>query len=241
MFNYIQKAQKGINLDWHPNAGLTMDVAEVAKEYGPDLVATLLSSNPSFIVGRIIKNRKKDSPSQIAQNNLSKKFPIDWEKANWLHKYFTKNLGYNTSLSILSSILPESGADPYKKQFKGPGRGLLQWELGDRYNHMMSYKMKGDVKDGVDPELQRQAEYIVSTVKNPQKSGEGVWHHGGHNSGFAEAEDVRQFVVNEETPALEKARAFSLGYVRPKKGIKAADLRASYVASLDSVYNSKYK
>ena len=199
-----------------------------------------------FEKGGIIKYQqagKIKSPSQTARDNLSRQFPVNWENSNWLHNYFKKNLGYNTSLSILSSILPESGADPHKKQLKGgPGRGLVQWGFGtDRYNHMKSYKMKGKVEEGVDPELQRQAEYIVNTVKDSQKTGEGLWHHGGAGSGYKSAEDARKRFISARTPASQKARAFSLGYVRPKGGIKEATRRASFVASLDSVYNSKYK
>ena len=199
-----------------------------------------------FENGGIIKYQqagKIKSPSQTAQDNLSNKFPVNWKNSNWLHNYFKKNLGYNTSLSILSSILPESGADPHKKQLKGgPGRGLVQWGFGtDGYNHMKSYKMKGKIEKGVDPELQRQAEYIVNTVKDSQKTGEGLWHHGGVGSGYKSAEDARKRFISVRTPASQKARAFSLGYVRPKGGIKEATRRASFVASLDSVYNSKYK
>lgn len=185
-----------------------------------------------FERGGIIKYQqagKIKSPSQTAQDNLSRQFPVNWENSNWLHNYFKKNLGYNTSLSILSSILPESGADPHKKQLKGgPGRGLVQWGFGtDRYNHMKSYKMKGKVEEGVDPELQRQAEYIVNTVKDSQKTGEGLWHHGGAGSGYKSAEDARKRFISARTPASQKARAFSLGYVRPKGGIKEATRRAS--------------
>lgn len=212
---------------------------------GTDVATRIKAFN--FKKGGIVKYQNPagpiKSPSQIAQNNLSKQFPVNWENANWLHNYFKKNLGYNTSLSILSSILPESGADPHKKQLKGgPGRGLVQWGFEtDRYNHMKSYKMKGKVEEGVDPELQRQAEYIVNTVKDPQKTGEGLWHHGGAGSGYKSAEDARKRFISARTPASQKARAFSLGYVRPKGGIKEATRRASFVASLDSVYNSKYK
>lgn len=199
-----------------------------------------------FENGGIIKYQqagKIKSPSQTAQDNLSNKFPVNWKNSNWLHNYFKKNLGYNTSLSILSSILPESGADPHKKQLKGgPGRGLVQWGFGtDGYNHMKSYKMKGKIEKGVDPELQRQAEYIVNTVKDSQKTGEGLWHHGGSGSGYKSAEDARKRFISVRTPASQKARAFSLGYVRPQGGLKEAERRASYVVSLDSVYNSKYK
>lgn len=138
----------------------------------------------SFKDGGIIKYQQAGkvlSPPEKARQNLSSKFPVNWENSDWLHNYFSKNLGYNTSLSILSSILPESGADPHKKQLRGgPGRGLVQWGFGtDRYNHMKSYKMRGPVQKGIDPELQRQAEYIVNTVKNEQKTGDGIMEEQG--------------------------------------------------------------
>ena len=82
--------------------------------------------------------------------------------------------------------------------------------------------MRGPVQKGIDPELQRQAEYIVNTVKNEQKTGEGLWHHGGTGSGYKNAEGARKVFINARTPASSKARAFSLGYVRPKGGIEEA-------------------
>lgn len=119
----------------------------------------------------------------IARDNLSKIMQINWNNLNWLHNYFNKKLGYNTSLAILSSIVRESGGDPYKKQLKGgPGRGLLQWENGtERHRHMLRYKMKDPLEKGIDPELQRQAEYIVSTVSRPQIPGEGLGDTVGRN------------------------------------------------------------
>lgn len=163
----------------------------------------------SFKDGGIIKYQQAGkvlSPPEKARQNLSSKFPVNWENSNWLHNYFSKNLGYNTSLSILSSILPESGADPHKKQLRGgPGRGLVQWGFGtDRYNHMKSYKMRGPVQKGIDPELQRQAEYIVNTVKNEQKTGEGLWHHGGTGSGYKNAGGARKVFINARTPVRQE-------------------------------------
>lgn len=75
----------------------------------------------SFKDGGIIKYQQAGkvlSPPEKARQNLSSKFPVNWENSNWLHNYFSKNLGYNTSLSILSSILPESGADPHKSSLE---------------------------------------------------------------------------------------------------------------------------
>lgn len=180
----------------------------------------------------------------MAMNNLSNNlYKLNWKNINWLHKYFKAKLGYNTSLGILASIIKESGGDPHRKQINnGPGRGLVQWEYGtDRYKAMKAYKMKGALEKGIDPELQRQAEYIYSTVYNPQKSGSGLWHDGGKGSGYKTAEDARSKFINAKSSASQKARAFSLGYVRPRDGVTEAKARMGYVASLDSVYNSKYR
>ena len=57
----------------------------------------------SFKDGGIIKYQQAGkvlSPPEKARQNLSSKFPVNWENSNWLHNYFSKNLGYNTSLSI---------------------------------------------------------------------------------------------------------------------------------------------
>lgn len=180
----------------------------------------------------------------IDRQNLSNQlYKLNWKNIDWLHNYFNRKLGYNTSLGILASVIKESGGDPYRKQLNdGPGRGLLQWEEGsDRYKAMMDYKMKDSLEKDIDPELQRQAEYIYSTVYNPQKVGSGTWHHGGAGSGYQTAEDARKVFINARTPASKKAHAFSTAYVRPKDGLAEAKLRMGYTASLDSVYNSKYR
>lgn len=180
----------------------------------------------------------------IARQNLSNSlYMLNWKNIDWLHGYFNKKLGYNTSLGILSSIIKESGGDPHRKQLGGgPGRGLLQWEEGsDRYKDMQEYKMVDELEKDVDPELQRQAEYIYSTVYNPQKAGSGTWHHGGNGSGYKTGEEARKIFISAKTPASQKARAFNFGYVRPKERHKEAELRMGYVASLDSVYNSKFR
>ena len=91
---------------------------------------------------------------------------------------------------------------------------------------------------GVDPELQRQAEFIINTTLDSQHPDD--WHHGGKGSGFNTAEDARKAFISRKSSAEEKAYALSAGYVRPKGGLNEAKRRGKMTHSLDSLYNSKY-
>jgi hypothetical protein len=164
---------------------------------------------------------------------------INWDNIDWLQQFFHKNLGYKTSLGILPSVIKESFGNPKIKQIGGgPGYGLLQWEKGsDRYNRMMKYRTDSIIP-GVDPELQRQAEFIINTTLDSQHPDD--WHHGGKGSGFNTAEDARKAFISRKSSAEEKAYALSAGYVRPKGGLNEAKRRSKMTHSLDSLYNSKY-
>lgn len=163
---------------------------------------------------------------------------VNWDNIDWLQQFLTKNLGYKTATSINSSIVEEGLGDPRRKQVGGPGYGLLQWEKGtNRYDRMMQYKPDSTIH-GVDPELQRQAEFIINTTLDNQHKDD--WTHGGKGSGYATGEDARKKFINKYSNLQEKTRAFSLGYVRPKAGIKAANKREKLSFSLDSIYNPKF-
>lgn len=163
---------------------------------------------------------------------------VNWDNIDWLQQFLTKNLGYKTATSINSSIVEEGLGDPKRKQVGGPGYGLLQWEKGtDRYNRMMQYK-SDSIINGVDPELQRQAEFIINTVLDKQHRDD--WTHGGKGSGYSTGEEARKKFINRNSSIQDKTRAFSLGYVRPKARIKAANKRVQLSHSLDSIYNPKF-
>lgn len=163
---------------------------------------------------------------------------VNWDNIDWLQQFLTKNLGYKTATSINSSIVEEGLGDPRRKQVGGPGYGLLQWEKGtNRYDRMMQYKPDSTI-NGVDPELQRQAEFIINTTLDNQHKDD--WTHGGKGSGYATGEDARKKFINKYSNLQEKTKVFSLGYVRPKAGIKAANKREKLSFSLDSIYNPKF-
>lgn len=163
---------------------------------------------------------------------------VNWDNIDWLQQFFTKNLGYKTATSINSSIVEEGLGNPKRKQVGGPGYGLLQWEKGtDRYNRMMQYK-SDSIINGIDPELQRQAEFIINTTLDNQHKDD--WTHGGRGSGYSTGEEARKRFISRNSSIQDKTRAFSLGYVRPKAGVEAANKRVQLSYSLDSIYNPRF-
>lgn len=73
----VIKAQEGLKLNWDPNAGLSMDVVNTAKQYGPSLISTLLAGNPSPLVNKIIEdisNKRQEKPGKVKPLNYSNTF-----------------------------------------------------------------------------------------------------------------------------------------------------------------------
>lgn len=73
----VIKAQERLKLNWDPNAGLSMDVVNTAKQYGPSLISTLLAGNPSPLVNKIIEdisNKRQEKPGKVKPLNYSNTF-----------------------------------------------------------------------------------------------------------------------------------------------------------------------
>lgn len=175
----------------------------------------------------------------------NKKFDtrVNWDNIKWLQKFFHENLmedkdaAYNKSLGIISNILKESFGEPTTKQDGGgPGYGLLQWTKGkDRYKKMMEYKTDSIIQ-GVDPELQRQAEFILNSIKDPNS---GEWHDGGSGSGYMRAKDAQKDFMNPNNRATKSSEIFTTTFVRPKNKSEIKE-RGKLIPLLDSLYNTKY-
>ena len=118
------------------------------------------------------------------------------ENINWLYNYFLKNkLSEDQTLSLLSSIIHESGGNVDNPSSSGKYNRLLHWEpirLKDVY----------DTTNPNDPMLKRQADYIINTVKNKDTHMDWVDlsnHKKFHNSN--NALNINSGLIN--------------GYVRP--------------------------
>lgn len=118
----------------------------------------------------------RDLKTQINGNlkHSTKGINVNEDNLNKLYQYFRKRYSRKQTLTILSSIIAESGTDPLKTEVilqnnklvpKGPGFGLLQYTNESRKNKMLEYKSN----DFPDSELMRQAEFIHSEIQGSKK------------------------------------------------------------------------
>ena len=202
------------------------------------------SETPSTNSQEIQSSIPKESVyKEKIQSNPKFDTRVNWDNIKWLQKFFHENLmedkdaAYNKSLGIISNILKESFGEPTTKQHSGgPGYGLLQWTKGkDRYKKMMEYKTDSIIQ-GVDPELQRQAEFILNSIKDPNS---GEWHDGGSRSGYIKAKDAQKDFMNPSNRATRSSEIFTRTFVRPRDKSEVKK-RGELIPLLDSLYNNKY-
>jgi len=84
---------------------------------------------------------------------------------------FFKANGFSdqATAGIIGNLKQESGLDPTKKQYGGgPGRGLLQWEVGGRWDNLVSWAKKSGKSEW---DMQTQLEYIMLEMQGKDKDG----------------------------------------------------------------------
>ncbi len=123
----VIKAQEGFRLNWNPNAGSSIDIVNTAKQYGPSLISTLLTGNPSPLVNKImgdISNKRQEKPGQVK--------PLDY--SNTFN--FIKNLENPRSKGIENGIARNYNKDTagYGTDFTyGPHRHLKSKILAGKW------------------------------------------------------------------------------------------------------------
>lgn len=124
----------------------------------------------------------------------------------------TKGVPHTQASAIMGNISVESFLDPRIKQIGGSGEGLIQATDPDRKERFKNFK--GDVYmfgSGLDPETQRQLDFIVNEGLNKFTSGE--WRH---NHKISRARDARKKFINTED-LIEASDIFTENYLRPGK------------------------
>lgn len=167
---------------------------------------------------------------------------VNWDNANKIYNIVYEKLGPESAAAILANILPESLADPFKRQLiskkgrlvpEGKGFGLLQWELGtERYKNLMNYNKGKNA-------LEKQTNYIIDSTL--EKLYRDDWHYGGKRSPYPykRAEEMRKAFLDDNTSMEDKAAIFGFGYVRPKSTDEIYR-RKELVNSVDSIFNPKF-
>lgn len=127
----------------------------------------------------------------------------------------------------MSSIIEESGGDPFIEDSGKISQGILQWKK-DRYK-------VGEEKDAY-KELDNQLAYILSSIHNLTDG--YSWTHGGKGSGYMKAKDAYADFVNGKDDLQKVNHGFVWGYVRP--GGKA-DSEANRLRVATDIYNLLWK
>lgn len=153
------------------------------------------------------------------------------ENLNTLYKFFRdKNWSRNQTLAILSSIIAESGGDPYKKQIGGSGYGLLQYTDPARKQMMLNYKSKKYPNN----ELLRQAEFIDLELRGDKSvMPKGQYRQWLGNNGAYYKE------FNNPNTSLDRLTSIiTTSYIRPGKPHLSRRINLTNV--LDNIVSKNY-
>lgn len=186
----------------------------------------------------------RDLKSQVNDNlSLSTEgINLNEDNLNQLYKYFRKRYTRNQTLTVLSSIIAESGTNPLKTELilennklvpKGPGFGLLQYTNKSRKNKMLEHKSN----DFPDSELMRQAEFIYGEMQgnkkflSPLDSTQWLKKNGAYRKQF----------FNPNSSLEELNEAFVKSFVRPSDVDLDIKKRTEISKYLDSILSEEYK
>lgn len=150
------------------------------------------NSNPKYDWNNIQKNYQRRKINSDYMNYITDKL------------YSSGKFNDNQILSILGTIVEESGGDPFASD-NGNFNGLLQWSP-ERFNPK---KVSKDPYKAIDYQL----DHIFKTIGNlkDKKS----WTHGGMGSGYMKAQDAFNRFNQEDSSLEDIQHAFNFGYVRP--------------------------
>lgn len=186
----------------------------------------------------------RDLKTQINGNlkHSTKGINVNEDNLNKLYQYFRKRYSRKQTLTILSSIIAESGTDPLKTEVilqnnklvpKGPGFGLLQYTNESRKNKMLEYKSN----DFPDSELMRQAEFIHGEIQgskkflSPKDRTQWLKKNGAYRNQF----------FNPDSSLKDLNEAFVRSFVRPANEDRSVQKRIEISEYLDSILPSEYK
>ena len=177
----VIKAQEGLKLNWDPNAGLSMDVVNTAKQYGPSLISTLLAGNPSPLVNKIIEdisNKRQEKPGKVKPLNYSNTFN------------FIKNLENPNNKGIENGIARNYNKDTagYGTDFTyGPHRHLKSKILAGKWTEK-------EARDQAVSDMRTHDKVLMDNMKDYTTISEGPrllmaqarYHYGNLKKSFPE-------------------------------------------------------
>ena len=155
----------------------------------------------------------------------------NYEEESNIYSYLKeKGVPHTQASAIMGNIAVESMLDPHITQIGGGGGyGLIQATDQPRKNNFINYDGQPyEFGSNLDPETQRQLDYIVDKGLNTYTIGE--WRKVGKSG----ARNVRKEFL-KESDIIKASDLFTKGYLRPGKP------HTKRRQSMSTFYNEKYK
>ena len=187
----------------------------------------------SFKRGGFFNKRVKTPEGEGLQTFNHPKYNHDEE--GYIYQYLIdQGVPHTQASAIMGNIAVESMLDPHISQIGGGGGyGLIQATDQPRKNNFINYDGQPYVFGSkLDPETQRQLDYIIDKGLNSYTVGE--WRKVGRSG----ARNVRKEFL-KETDINKASDLFTRGYLRPGK--PHTKRRRSMSSFYDKKYNNPFK
>lgn len=134
--------------------------------------------------------------------------------------------------SLLSTIVEESGGDPFSTDSSGNYRGLIQFSR-DRYSEK---DFNRDKKAGWKKAIDNQLDSLVSHLN--EYGGDYGFLRGDKRGGFKSGNEAKDVFWGEESSIADIIRALTYGFIRPSDKAGTTKNRTKVASIIDGMINS---
>lgn len=223
-----QRGLSGTDLDYWVNAAYNMGEYN-EKLNNMDYVRQQYSFDPYLKNGGKINKSETGGPKGEGTATYNHPRYNNKEEAAIYQYLIDQGVPHTQAVAIMGNIAVESMLDPKISQIGGGGGyGLIQATDQPRKNNFINYDGQPyEFGSKLDPETQRQLDYIIDKGLNTYTIGE--WRKVGKSG----ARNVRKEFL-KETDVIKASNLFTKGYLRPGKP------HTKRRQSMSAFYNEKY-
>lgn len=138
---------------------------------------------------------------------------VDKEKMEYIEDgLVSRGIGGNQLSSLLSTIVEESGGDPYSVDKSGDFRGLIQFSKKRYPEKDFDRDKKAGWKKAVDNQLDALVDHLN------EYGGDFGFLYGGDDSGYDSGDEAKDVFWGKDSKLEDVTRALTYGFVRPRDG-----------------------
>lgn len=152
-------------------------------------------------VGRLISGAQP--PPRYTKQDMN-------ENARRVWDFFTRRLGFTPegTAGIVGNLMQESRCDPTATQHpRGPGRGLAQWTLNQRWAALVDWARKGNRNEW---DLYTQLEWLVMEMRQRKHNGMSVYDYIRRSTDVDDATTVFEARIEQAgIKHMDRRKAFA--------------------------------